>query len=109
MNMARRRQSSADWAAREVTDFCDKNQACTTGWRRMCATNDDEFRDTVTEAAALHGAANSSPSIRRQNRRLRREQSDEDEDGTPPHADADEPELIVMPLAAASAPSVSNL
>ena len=27
------------------------------------------------------------------------EESDDDEDGTPPHADADEPELIAMPLA----------
>ena len=32
-----------------------------------------------------------------------------DEDGTPPHADADEPGLIAMPPAPASAPLMSNL
>ena len=37
------------------------------------------------------------------------EESDDDEDGTPPHADPDEPELIDMPLAPASAPPMSNL
>ena len=31
------------------------------------------------------------------------QESDDDEDGTPPHADSDEPELIDMPLAPASA------
>ena len=37
------------------------------------------------------------------------EESDDDEDGTPPHVDADEPELIAIPPAAASAPPMSNL
>ena len=37
------------------------------------------------------------------------EESDDDEDGTPLHADPDEPELIDMPPAPASAPPMSNL
>ena len=37
------------------------------------------------------------------------EESDDDVDGTPPHADADEPELIAMPQAPASTPPMSNL
>ena len=37
------------------------------------------------------------------------DESDDDEDGTPLHADADEPELIDMPLAPAFAPPMSNL
>ena len=37
------------------------------------------------------------------------EESDGDEDDTPPHADADELELIDMPSAVASAPPMSNL
>ena len=44
------RQSWADWAARAVTDFCEKNQVWTTGWRRLR----DDFRKAVEEAAALH-------------------------------------------------------
>ena len=31
-----------------------QNQAWTTGWRRLRAHSDDEFREAVTEAAALH-------------------------------------------------------
>ena len=53
MNKAWRRQSSAEWAARAVSDFCDKNQACTTDWRRTRAPSDGDFRDAVTEATAL--------------------------------------------------------
>ena len=37
------------------------------------------------------------------------EESDDDGDGTLPHADADEPKPIDMPPAAASAPPMSNL
>ena len=37
------------------------------------------------------------------------EGTDDDEDGAPPHADADEPELIDMPPAPASAPPMFNL
>ena len=36
-------------------------------------------------------------------------ESDDDEDGTPPHVDADELELIAMPPAPTSAPPTSNL
>ena len=44
-------QSSAG-AFRAVTDLCDKNQAWTTGSRLRAHSGD--FRDAVTEAAALH-------------------------------------------------------
>ena len=54
MNKAWRRQSSAEWAARAVTDLCDKNQAWTTGWRRLRAHSDAHFKEAVDEAAALH-------------------------------------------------------
>ena len=54
MNKAWRRQSSAESAARAVTDLCDKNQKWKTGWRRLRAHSDDDFRCVVTEAAALH-------------------------------------------------------
>ena len=42
MNKAWRRQSSAEWAARAVTDLCNMNKVWTTGWRRLCAHSDDE-------------------------------------------------------------------
>ena len=54
MNKAWRRQSSAEWASRAATDLCEKNQAWTTGWHRLRAGSNAEFRDAVTEAAALH-------------------------------------------------------
>ena len=47
MNKAWRRQSSADWAARAVTDLCDKNQVRTTGWRRLHATATAIDRDDL--------------------------------------------------------------
>ena len=54
MNRAWRRQSSAEWAARAVTDLCNENHTWTTGWRRLRAHSDDEFCDAMMEAAALH-------------------------------------------------------
>ena len=54
MNKTWRRQSSAEWAARAVTDLCDKNQVWSTGWRRLRAHSDGDFRESVEEAAALH-------------------------------------------------------
>ena len=54
MNKAWRRQSSGEWAARAATDLSEKNQAWTTGWHRLRAGSNAEFRDAVTEAAALH-------------------------------------------------------
>ena len=41
LNKAWRRQSPAEWAARAVTDLCDKNQVWTTGWRRLRTDSDD--------------------------------------------------------------------
>ena len=32
----------------------NKNQVWTTGWRRLRAHTDGDFRDVVTEAAAVH-------------------------------------------------------
>ena len=37
-----------------ATDLCEKNQAWTTGWHRLRPGSNAEFRDAVTEAAALH-------------------------------------------------------
>ena len=54
MNKACRRQSSAEWAARAVTDILDENKVWSTGWRQLRAHNDGAFRDAVEEAAALH-------------------------------------------------------
>ena len=89
MNRAWRRQSSSEWAARAVTDFCDKTQAWMTGCRRLRAHSDDEFRDAVEEAVALcardelfakyHARAGCGGWAMA-------EESDDDEDGTPTHA-----------------------
>ena len=54
MNKAWRRQSSAEWASRAVTDLCEKDQAWITGWSRLRAGSNAEFREAVAEAAALH-------------------------------------------------------
>ena len=54
MNKAWWRQSSAEWAARAVTDLSDKNQVWTTGSRGLHAHSDGGFRDAATEAAALY-------------------------------------------------------
>ena len=44
MSKAWRRQSSAEWASRAVTDLCEKNQAWTTGWHSLRAGSNAEFR-----------------------------------------------------------------
>ena len=54
MNKAWRRQSSADWAARAVKDLCAQNKVWNTGWHRLRAGSNAEFREDVAEAAALH-------------------------------------------------------
>ena len=101
MNRAWRRQSSAEWRA---------------GRRRLRAHCDNDFRGVVGESAALHApddlfAKHIAPEPAEADPRVwaMAEESDDDEDGTPPHADADEPELIDMPPAPASAPPMSNL
>ena len=116
MNKAWRRQSSAEWAARAVTDLCDANQVWTTGWRRLRADGDGAFRDAVEEAAALHAhdelfAKHITPEPAEEGPPMwaMAEESDDDGDGPPPHADADEPELIDMPPAPPSAPRMTNL
>ena len=44
MNKAWRRQSSTEWASRAVTDLCNENKACATGWRPLRAHSDDDCR-----------------------------------------------------------------
>ena len=112
MSKAWRRQSSTGCA---VTDLCDENKVWCTGWR-LRAVSDDDFRDAVTEATALDTrdelfAKHITPQPAEEGPLVWAvaEESDGDEDGTPLHADADEPELIDMPPAPASAPPMSNL
>ena len=45
MNKAWRRQSSAEWASRAVADLCEKNLAWSTGWHRLRAGSNAEFRE----------------------------------------------------------------
>ena len=45
MNKASRHQSSAEWAARAVTDLCDENHVWTTGWRPLRAHSDAHFKE----------------------------------------------------------------
>ena len=115
MNKARRRQSSAEWAARAVTDLCEKNQAWTTGWRRLRAHSNDEFEAAVAHATELHSRDELF------SRHIEPEPAPEDpvdwtmaeatdgEDDAPMPDAPPEPELIDMPPALASAPPMSNL
>ena len=72
----------------------------TTGRRLLRAHSDDDFRDAVTEAAALHArnelfAKHVTPEPAEEALLgAMAEESDDDEDGTQPLVDADEPELI---------------
>ena len=115
MNKAWRRQSSADWASRAVTDLCDKNQAWRTGWRRFRADSDGDFRDALTEAAALHSRDDLlskhielEPVPEDPVEWAMAESSDDEDDAHMPDAPP-EPEVIDMPPTLASAPPMSNL
>ena len=86
-----------------------------TVWRRLRAHSGDDFRVAVTEAATLHArdelfAKHITPETAEVGSPVwaMTEESDDGEDGTPPHADADVFELIGMPPAPASAPPMSN-
>ena len=115
MYKAWRRQSSAEWAARAATDLRDENKAWTTGWRPLRAHSDGEFRDAVTEAAALHAR---DQLFSKHNERepapedpvewAMADASEYEDDAPMPDAPL-EPELIDMPPAPASAPPMSNL
>ena len=114
MNKAWRRQSSAEWAARAVTDLCDENKAWTTGWHRLRAGSNAEFREAVAEAVALHAHdelfskhIEPEPAPEDPVGWAMAEASDED-DAPMPDAPS-EPELIDMPPAPASAHPMSNL
>ena len=115
MNKAWRRQSSAEWASRAVTDLCDENKAWTTGWHRLRAGSNAEFRDAVAEAAALHAHdelfskhIEPEPAPEDPVDWAMAEASDDEDDAPMPDAPP-VPELIDMPPAPASAPRMSNL
>ena len=115
MNKAWRRQSSAKWASRAVTDLCDENKAWTTGWHRLRAGSNAEFREAVAEAAALHAHdelfsrhIEPEPAPEDPVEWAMAEASDDEDDAPMPDAPP-EPELIDMPPAPASAPRMSNL
>ena len=87
-------------------DLCDKNQVWSNGWRQLRARSDDDFREAVEEAATLHAtdelfAKHIEPELAPKDRVewAMAEESDADEEGTPPHADADEPDQIDVPPA----------
>ena len=115
MNKAWRRQSSAEWAARAVTDLCDENKAWTTGWHRLRAGSNAECREAVAEASALHAHdelfskhIEPEPAPEEPVEWAMAEASDDEDDAPMPDAPP-EPELIDMPPAPASAPPMSNL
>ena len=115
MNKAWRRQSSAEWAARAVADFCDENKAWTTGWHHLRAGSNAEFCEAVAEAAALHAHdelfsrhIEPEPAPEDPLEWTMAEASDDEDDAPMPDAPP-EPELIDMPPAPASAPRMSNL
>ena len=109
MNKAWRRQSSAEWAARAVTNLCDENKAWTTGWRPLRAHSDAHFKEAVAEAAALHAHdelfskhIEPEPAPEDPVDWAMAEASDDEDDAPMPDAPP-EPELIDMPPAPASA------
>ena len=110
MNKAWRHQSSAEWASRADTDLCDENKAWTTGWHRLRAGNNAEFREAVAEAAALHAHdelfskhIELKPAPEDPVEWAMAEASDDEDDAPTPDA-SPELELIDMPPAPASAP-----
>ena len=115
MNKAWRRQSSAKWASRAVTDLCDENKAWTTGWHRLRAGSNAEFREAVAEAAALHAHdelfsrhIEPEPAPEDPVEWAMAEASHDEDDAPMPDAPP-EPELIDVPPAPATAPRMSNL
>ena len=109
-----RRQSSAEWAARAVTDFCDKNQVWDTGWRQLRARSDDDFREAVHQANTTGDLfakqIEPEPAPEDPVEWATAEASDDEDEVPMPDAPAPrEPELIGMPPALASAPPISNL
>ena len=117
MNKAWRRQSSAEWAARAITDILAEGKVWSTGWRQLRAHNDGAFRDAVEEATALHSrddlfARHIAPDPAEEGPpmwAMAEETDDEGEDDAPMPDAPPEPELIDMPPAPASAPRMSNL
>ena len=107
--------SSAEWAARAVTDLCDENKAWTTGWRPLRAHSDAHFKEALAEAAALHSrdelfSKHIEPELAPEDRvDWAMVEASDDEDDTPMPDAPPEPEIIDMPPAPASARPMSNL
>ena len=115
VDKAWRRQSSAEWASRAVTDLLDESKAWTTGWRRLRAHGDAHFKEALAEAAALHAheelfAKHIEPEPAPEDPvdRAMAEATYGEYDAPMPDAPP-EPELIDMPPAPASAPPMTNL
>ena len=115
MNKAWRRQSSAEWAARALTDLCDENKVWSTGWRQQRAHSNDDFREAVEEANELHATGalfarqiEPEPAPADPIEWAMAEVSDDEDDTPMPDAPL-ELELIDMPPAPASAPRMSGL
>ena len=106
MNKAWRRQSSAEWAARAVTDLCDVNKVWSTGWRQLRAQSNAEFREAVEVANELHatGVLFARPDLKEW---AMAEVAEASDDAPMPDAPL-EPELIDMPPVPASAPPMSG-
>ena len=115
MNKAWRRQYSAEWAARALTDLCDINQVWTSRWRRLRAHTDAEFREAVEGANELHATGDlfarqiePKPTPTDSVEWAMAQASDDEDDALMPGAPL-EPELVDMPPAPASAPPMSSL
>ena len=113
MNKAWRHQSSAERESRAVTYLCEKNQAWTTGWRRVRADSDGACRDAATDAATLHSRddlfSKSSRSPLPKTLRNGPWQKPDGEDDAPVPDAPPEPEVVNMPPAPASSRPMSNL
>ena len=105
----------AEWASRAVTDLCEKDQAWITGWSRLRAGSNAEFRQAVAEAAALYAhdelfSRHIEPEPAPENPvEWAMAEASDDEDDAPMPAAPPAPELIDMPPAPASEPRMSNL
>ena len=115
MNKAWRRQSSAELGSSRSEGRLRQNQAWTTGWRRLRAHSDDDFRDAVTDAAARHARDDlfakriePEPAPEDPVDWAMAEASDDEDDAPMPDAPP-QPEVIDMPPAPASAHPMLNL
>ena len=116
MHTAWRRQSSTEWALREIMDLCDENMAWTTG-SSLARTQRRRFPRGCCKGNELHAAGDMfakqiepEPAPEDLVDWAMAEASDDGDDAPTPDAPAPpEPELIDTPPAPASAPPMSNL